>query len=343
MALNDGSGTFDRIFKTLAPHRGLKRTRLGRASAAWPWVAARAAQFCVESAGKRGYHAGQYLEDAKIMNLSKEDSAFFFRLYRSVLAYTNRQLNILPGVGTAEEVARLPQQDVVKLREEFHGDVELLTRYLDENPCGFSPEDLAIVAPWRQRVSGDFYILRHLKAYTVFASEKPTHLYGVLGLEQPIQDVLHGTALPVRVRAVLLPFRDRIIYDGFIGFYPITFGPGVRRDFNETYRQLKDSEGIIESLTGSDGKARSRTSPLRKKPDRPAPDWRPALDEIVARTENMRQAETEYEGAALGLLRAAASLARAMCEDGTGIHRQLRAVRRAMTLLEKSLRAGNDW
>jgi len=343
VALNDGSGTFDRIFKTLAPHRGLKRTRLGRASAAWPWVAARAAQFCVESAGKRGYHAGQYLEDAKIMKLSRDDAAYFFLLYSSVLAYTNRQLNILPGIGTAEEVARLPQQDVVKLREEFHGKVELLTRYLDENPGGFSPEDLEIVASWRQRASGDFYILRHLKAYTVFASEKPTHLYGVLGLEQPIQDVLHGAPLPVRVRAVLLPFRERIIYDGFMGIYRITFGPGIRRDFNETYRRLKDSEGIIESLTGTDGKAQSRTSLLRKKPARPVPDWRPVLDEIVAMTENMRQAETEYQGGALGLLRAAASLARAMHHDGADVSRQLRAVRRAMTLLEKSLRAGNDW
>jgi hypothetical protein len=207
----------------------------------------------------------KYLDDAEIMILSREDSALFYRLSRSVLAYTNRRLSILQGVATAEEVAALPLHEVVKLRDGFYGKVELLTRYLDENPSGFAPEDLAIIASGRHRVTGNFYILRHLKPYTVLASENPAHLYGVLGLEQPIEDVLNGAPLPAGAQAVLLPFRDRIIYDGLMRLYRITYGPGIRRDMNETYRRLKDSEGIIEALTGPGGNAQSRTSLLRKR------------------------------------------------------------------------------
>jgi len=66
------------------------------------------------------------------------------------------------------------------------------------------------------------------------------------------------------------------------------------------------------------------------------------VDGIVAQTEKMRQSDTKLQGAAFGLLRAAASLAQATLQEQDAeaeaeAARRLRSVRTAMTRLEKLL------
>jgi hypothetical protein len=83
-----------------------------------------------------------------------------------------------------------------------------------------------------------------------------------------------------------------------------------------------------------------RTSLDRKAPRKPAPDWRPAVDQIVVQTEKMRQTDTKLQGAAFGLLRAAASLTQATLQEKDAeaeAARRLRSVRTALTKLEKLL------
>jgi hypothetical protein len=50
-------------------------------------------------------------------------------------------------------------------------------------------EDITIIRSWRQQISRNFFIVRYLKAYTVFMSEKPSRLYGVLSLLDTIEDI----------------------------------------------------------------------------------------------------------------------------------------------------------
>jgi hypothetical protein len=54
--------------------------------------------------------------------------------------------------------------------------------------------------------------------------------------------------LPRYVETVLLPFEDKIIYDGFIAPYNVSFGSGYARSFKDTYREVKEKDGIIVNL-----------------------------------------------------------------------------------------------
>lgn len=201
------------------------------------------------------------------MNLPPSDVDLFYRLRDSLLAFANRELKILPAGTLPDQVRKHPIQEIVKLRNACYEKPALLEQYLAANPDRFPANELAIVASWRHRIIGEFYIIRHLKAYTVFMSLKePEHLYGVLGLIDPLEVVLGGAPLPLMVEATLLPFRDRIIYEGILNPYRIFFGPGIRRSANATYNRLKEREGIIESLVGPDGQPQIRTSLARKTP-----------------------------------------------------------------------------
>jgi len=275
------------------------------------------------------------------MNLPATETELFYKLHGSWLAFANRELKILPQDLPADQIRHQPGDSIIRLREATYARPDLLEQYLAANPDRFPADELRIVAGWRHRLAGDFYIMKHLKAYSVLMSSKePTRLYGVLGLYDPLDVVIGGAPLPVLVQAVLLPFRDRIIYDGVLMTYRIHFGRGIRSSLNETYSRLKERDGIIETLVGPDGQPLIRTSLARRKAARPAPDWRPALEEIVARTEKMRPTETRLQAAAFSLLRAAASLAQATLQEQGAEEeaaRRLRAVRTAMTKVEKLL------
>lgn len=56
---------------------------------------------------------------------------------------------------------------------------EVLEQYVAENLDHLSRDELGLVASWKYRIAGDFYLMRFLKKYAVFMpTEKPYRLYG---------------------------------------------------------------------------------------------------------------------------------------------------------------------
>ena len=62
-----------------------------------------------------------------------------------------------------------------------------------------------------------------------------------------------GPYLPVLTETVLLPFKGVIVYDGLMSSYNISFGGGIRRSLNESFKEAKVRHGIVTSLPRSEG------------------------------------------------------------------------------------------
>ncbi len=106
------------------------------------------------------------------MNLATEDARLFFQPFFALLAYTSRQLKVLPSVNTPDDIRKAGSQKVVTIRDALYAHTELLDQFVAENPEGFTPEQLSLVASWKYHVSGDFYVMRYLKKYGVLMSAK---------------------------------------------------------------------------------------------------------------------------------------------------------------------------
>ncbi len=181
------------------------------------------------------------------MPLSSQQVERFYRIWFALLRFVNDQRQIISDFPVGEEEVLSPP-DEMEVRNALWADETLLERFIAVNPAGLSSSDLAIVENWRYRKAGGFSILRALKAYTVFLSERaPQHAYGVQGLLRPIEEVT-PLPLPIYTEAVLLPFEGQIIYDGILQSYAVSLGPNIRRRLNDEYRNAKEREGIITSL-----------------------------------------------------------------------------------------------
>lgn len=237
------------------------------------------------------------------MKLSTEDTSLFYKLMWGLQFYVNRQLQILPGVDSAEAYAALPTADRIQVRDALWKNPDLIDAYVAENPDRLSAEELGIVRKWKGFVSGTFQIFRYLKKHTIFILDDD-RVYGVLGLYDSIEDALGGRRPPVMAQGVLLSFKGQIVYDGILQSYNIHFGRGIRSGLNEVYMAAKQNKRIITTLEPE------RVKRSRQRRAKPAKDWGPMVDDLVQTTGRMKGGPA-VQSAAFSLLRASAQLARA--------------------------------
>src|SRR6516164_230255 len=183
------------------------------------------------------------------MLLTPHDIVLFFKLYRALLSFVNERLQVIPDhLASPEEFLAVPPEVRLKVRNAFLQHIDLLQAFVDENPAHLTNDELDIVRSWQHLLHGKFYVFRQLKKYMVFLSmPDPAIAYGVLALWQPFEELV-GPYLPVLAETVLLPFKGMIVYDGLMSSYRISFGPGIRRSLNESFKEAKARHGIVTSL-----------------------------------------------------------------------------------------------
>jgi hypothetical protein len=236
------------------------------------------------------------------MLLGPQDADLFFKLHRALMWFVNERLQIVPDIGSPDEFSALPPETRLQVRNALLDETDLLELFVDANPFDLTDDELDIVSSWRHQVAGKFFVFRYLKQHTVFlATEEPPVAYGVVALTESFEDML-GPQLPRWVETVLLPFQDRIVYDGLLDGYNISFGPGVRRDLNESYKSAKERLGIVISLPPKPRPAAGRkpTKKTERKPARAASDEvREVLEVIVGMTDQFCREHLTEEYAVL--------------------------------------------
>lgn len=182
------------------------------------------------------------------MTLPKRDVDRFFKLYHGLLFYANKKYNIIKSLKKPDDIFGAPFSDILELKEKLYADPEMIDTFVKENPMGFSSQDLDIIRSWKNFVKGKFMIMNYKKNSTIFLElTDPPKAYGVLGLNSSFQEML-GPNLPVSAELTLLPYEDKITYDGTLLSNRVIFGPHVRRDFKLLLNQAKGLYGIITQL-----------------------------------------------------------------------------------------------
>ena len=266
------------------------------------------------------------------MQLSPDDAAQFFKLMPALQVFANQQLKIIKNLEDVKRYQKILNEQRVDLRNAVYKQPELIDDFVRENPFGFSPEELAIVADWKNFIAGEFYIERLLKKYAIFIGDNK--VYGVLALTEPFRQVLGGMPLPMYVKTVLLPFKGKIIYDGLIEGYNIYFGSGVSTSMSNNYQAAKMQGKIIESL-----------DPDWQPPEpkvRVQKNWRPLLDELSEKASKLRAGggDSTVLSPAFSLIRASLEFARVACENADDLdelEKPMQKVQRAFEKLQDTL------
>jgi len=181
------------------------------------------------------------------MTLLPEDGKLFFELMWQLQYYVNQKKGFHTSITSRAEYANLPTEKKLQARDALWDHPELIEAYVHENPDSLPSEELEIVQKWKGFIKGSFFLLRHLKKGSIFISDGD-QVYSVHGIQDPLDEVIPSYALPLMTKAVLLPFKGQITYDGLLQSYSVHFGGGIRSNLNHTYAVAKQKDRIITTL-----------------------------------------------------------------------------------------------
>lgn len=266
------------------------------------------------------------------MNLSQADADLFYDLMSQLHCYVNQQAKLLPKIKNFKAYyENSSTEDKLKVRDYLFSHSDFIEKFVQENPNKLDPEYLAIVAGWRNFIQGDFFVERLLKRYSIFIDSEE-NVYGVLGLLEGLYETIDKRRLPLRVQAILLPFKGKIIYDGFFRWYNIYFGSGIKSSLKQTYLIAKDNNAIIETLEPQNKAAKS--SAKQPKHDQ---DWSPLLNELTNKAKKLRggSGQPAAYSPIFSLVRASLELAQLVTIDQPDIDQLLKKGARIESLLHQ--------
>lgn len=271
------------------------------------------------------------------MKITKEEADLFFELTLALQFYTNNNKEIIPGIRTVEEYLELPQQEKLMVRNALYDSPGLIDDYISENPDDFDEEKLSIMLQWKNCIRGDFQIERYLKNHAIFIDDK-NNVYGVLALHQGFDELFPKQYLPLYVKAALLPFKGKIVYDGLIQAYNIRFGGGMKRSLKEAYMRAKQNKRIITTFNKE--KESNRKIIINTKTQQK--DWSKELNQLKIIAKNLKGGADQpmINGPIFSLLKASIELANQAVVDSSDVDiltKELRKVERAASKVETIL------
>ena len=179
-----------------------------------------------------------------ISTLTPEEAELFYKLwipfrehldfFRTVKFYSNQGMEL-----------NFWDMDEDQIREYIQSRwSEMVDLYLETTKL--PPEHREIVESWKRAVSGKFLLERHLKKGSSFVALNSRTVYIVKGIDLSLQEMF--AELPVSIETTLLPFRDKIIYDGTIINSKPVFDRWTKASCESLYSVSKQLKLIVTSL-----------------------------------------------------------------------------------------------
>ncbi|MEL7227988.1 MAG: hypothetical protein AAGL17_24970, partial [Cyanobacteria bacterium J06576_12] len=228
-------------------------------------------------------------------------------------------------------------EEKIQVRDHLFAHFELMDQFVEDNPNDLDEESLSIILGWKNFVRGDFFVERFLKKHSIFIGDAD-NVYAVLGLTDAPADFIDKRNLPLRIETILLPFKGKIVYDGFFRFYNMSFGGGIRAELKQVYLIAKDNGAILQTLEAPDSTANSKKA---KKSSQSAASskseqhWEPLLDDLAKTAKTLRGGggQPATYSPAFSLVRASIELAQLITEADPDLNQLSKKGRRMDTLL----------
>lgn len=148
------------------------------------------------------------------MTLPLVEAEEFISLHHEVMLFAGQESGNLPQTMTVEELMAMGSGKLIEHRDHLYKDLSVFDRYATVIKGSVPDQWVEDLKGFEHYVRDRFFVMKHYKKYTVLMGNDK--LYGVLGLMQPIEEIIPEWALPAMIETVLLPFRGHYVYDGLM-------------------------------------------------------------------------------------------------------------------------------
>ena len=181
------------------------------------------------------------------MTLTDKEYKEFLKTHLDLLFYVGHEKNVLPKDLSLKKFLNLDFQVKFKCRESLLEDENIIDEYIASNFDHLATDQIKILVGFKKKIRSSFVIFKCLTNYAVFIDTKDNKFYAVKALGDSFDTFFDN--FPVNISTTLIPFKDKIIYDGFIQSSGIYYGRNMTETMNEDYKKAKRNKEILTSLT----------------------------------------------------------------------------------------------
>ncbi len=179
------------------------------------------------------------------MTLTEQQYYEFLKTHLGLLYYVGQKTNVIKKQTTYKDFTKLSLKDKILCRRNINP--FLIENYLKENSLNLSLNEIDILKGFKRKIYDDFLIYKCLKNHAIFLRTETNKFYTVKALSDRFDEML--IEFPVLIKTTILPFKDFIIYDGFIESYNTYIGPQMTSEIKEEYKIAKANNLIIRKIT----------------------------------------------------------------------------------------------
>ncbi len=181
------------------------------------------------------------------MTLTNKEYKEFLKTHLDLLFYVGHKKNILPKDINFKKFLDLDSQIKFNCRETLLEDEDIIDEYVASNFDHLTTDQIKILGAFKKKISSSFVIFKCLTNYAIFINTKDNKFYAVKALGDSF-DTFFNNFL-VNIYTTLIPFKDKIIYDGFIQSSGVYYGRNMTEKMNNDYKKAKHNKEILTSLT----------------------------------------------------------------------------------------------
>jgi hypothetical protein len=180
------------------------------------------------------------------MILTETEYRSFISIHLNLIYYAGLEKEVLNSNMTFAQFLKLKLQVKTKCRDQLNKNSYLIDNFLRDYSESLTSEKIKIIQGFKQKIDSDFIILKCLKNNAIFIDPNDQKVYAVKALSDRFDTFFDF--FPVYVNTTLIPYNDKIIYDGFMTSHRVVFGKNYRYEFNEIYKNAKESNAIIRTM-----------------------------------------------------------------------------------------------
>ena len=180
------------------------------------------------------------------MILTETEYRDFISMHLNLIYYAGLEKEVIDPNMTFAQFLKLKLEVKTKCRDQLNKSSYLLDNFLKEYSESLTTEKIDIIHGFKQKIDGDFIILKCLKDNAIFIDTNDQKVYAVKALSDRFDTFFDF--FPVYVNTTLIPYNGKIIYDGFITSHRVIFGKNYRFEFNEIYKKAKKKNAIIRTI-----------------------------------------------------------------------------------------------
>lgn len=205
---------------------------------------------CSCGSGKKFKKCCHLIDTSGAAQLSHHERKLFYETWYKLLDDVNCKLKVVDYKFSLSYLDNHDELLLHKIREQLWGNPSLISEFIAEADY-LTEEEISLLLSWEQHhIKGKFALLKYTPDAAILMcieGDDANKLYAVKGMTSSIANSMKRK-LPVMLVTVLLPFKDKIIYDSFMGSYPLEFNDGVMDMFESEYEKAEKRHGIITKL-----------------------------------------------------------------------------------------------